>query len=279
MAEKAFGIFYLDANKGYFYGSNSSSVLQVEIPADTMSYFDIINRDKFYQIIQALVTTHKIAPAPLLILVSAGATYEKNIASKTTEEINTESAQFLETVPFEKVLSRIYKMGDTATLFATNRDLYEAVKHGFEKLHFSTAAIVSLAVLQKVMPDLGSTLNLEAVASKFDAIKQYSFITAEEINNPAKPRVEQEEKPKSNPMRLYGLIGVFVVLVGVLVVMVIVTMQPPKPTPVVRQLPPVVNAPTPTPMPIITGTKEGSVSGQIISPTPRPVISPTELRK
>lgn len=274
MAKGAFGIFYIDANKGYLYISSTGATLQVEIPADTLSYFDIINRDKFYQILQTFVTANKIEPCPIVLLIPPAATYEMDITSKVPEEINTMTQQFTDSVPFEKVLSKTYKLPTGGKIFATNKDIYEAIKHGFEKLHFSISAVISLTVLQKMMPDIGNNLQLDVIAGKIDTVKQYSFITSDEINNIVKPNQQVEEKEKPNPMRLYALVGVFVVLIGVLVVLVIVTMQPQKPPVVARRVP--VRILTPTPIPSIVPVRTSSASGQVVSPAIRPLVSPTK---
>ncbi len=267
MTKKPFSIFYIEANKGYFYGSNSSSLLQMDIPADVLSYFDVINKEKFYQIIQAFITANKVEPAPLLIIFAPQGTYEIDLAGKSLGNANDDVQHFLDSVPYEKVLSRTYKLQDTIKVVAVNKDVYEVIRHGFEKVHFSTVAVVALPLLQKVVPDIGTTLNLEVIANKFDAIKQYSFITLEEINNPGKPNQQHPDSNKPNPLRLYGLVGVFVVLIGVLIVMVIITMQP-TPKPIIVTQPATVIS-TPTAIPTVRGSKEGTTSGQILSPTPR----------
>ena len=276
MAKGAFGIFYIDAGKAYFYTSSTGATLQVAIPADTMSYFDILSRDKLYQILQTLVTTNKIEPVPVVMLVAPAATYEMAITSKITDEINTQTQQFLDSIPYEKVLSKSYKMQDGAKVFATNKDLYEAVKHGFEKLKFSISAVISLTVLQKMMPDLGTSLNLEVIAARIDAIKQYSFLGSSEINNIIKPKDQEEQKEKPNPMRFYALVGVFVVLLGVLGIMVFFTMQP-SPKPVVQQKPPVAQpnpTATPTTAPVVT-TQSTTPVQPTFAPTVVPLVSPT----
>ena len=277
MAKGNFGIFYIDNNKAYLYVSATGATLQVEIPADTMSYFDIINRDKFYQILQTVITANKIEPTPIVMLVPPAATYEMDVTGKTQDEINTQTQQFLESVPFEKVLSRTYKIpADGSKVFATNKDLYEAVKHGFEKIKFSITSVISLTVLQRMMPDLGTSLNLEVIAAKVDSIKQYSFMTSDVINNIVKTNQPTEEKEKPNPMRVYALVGVFVILLGVLGVMIYFSMQP-APKPVVRQTPPpAISNPTATPtIPPVVNSKPTTPVEQTSQPTIVPLISPT----
>lgn len=266
MAKRQLGIFYIDATKAYFYGSNSAAVLQIEIPEDTMSYSDVVNKDKFYQLIQTLVTTNKIEPVPLLILFSPYATYEKDAVGKTPEEINTDLQQFVDAVPYERVLSRIYKLQDKTKVVAVNKDMYEVIKHAFEKVRFSIVAVVTLPLLQQVLPDIGKNLNLEIVANKFEPIKQYSLITLEEINNPGKASQQQTEQSKINPLRLFGLIGVFVILMGVLIVMFVATMQP-APKPATQQNQTVITAePTPTLTPFPT-IKAVVPSAQVATPS------------
>lgn len=272
MAKRQLAVFYIDANKAYFYGSNAKSLLQVELPPDVIAYMDILNKEKFYQLIQALVTTNKIEAVPLLILFSPYATYEKDLTGKSPEDIATETQQFLSSVPYERVLSKVYKLQDKSKVIALNQDLYEAIKYGFEKLNFPTVSVVSLLLLQQVMPELGTTLNLELIAGKFESIKQYSLITPEEINNAAKVNQQAGESNKPNPLRLYGLIGVFVVLLGVLAFMIVNTMQPQKTVlHKVGSLPTVMPTPTTIPTPTIDRLsklhQEATLSGSIVTPT------------
>lgn len=272
MAKRQLAVFYIDANKAYFYGSNTKSVLQVELPPDVIAYMDIMNKEKFYQIIQSLVTTNKIEPVPLLILFSPYATYEKELTAKSAEDAANETQQFLSSVPYERVLSRVYKLQDKSKVVALNQDLYEAIKSGFEKVDFPTVSVVSLLLLQQVMPEIGATLNLELVAGKFESIKQYSLITTEEINNAAKVSLQSGESNKPNPLRLYGLIGVFVVLFGILIFMIVSTMQPQKVvSKKVVALPTLIPTPTTIPTPTISMRtslrQEASVSGTIALPT------------
>lgn len=272
MAKRQLAVFYIDANKAYFYGSNTKSVLQVELPPDVIAYMDIMNKEKFYQIIQSLVTTNKIKPVPLLILFSPYATYEKELTAKSAEDAANETQQFLSSVPYERVLSRVYKLQDKSKVVALNQDLYEAIKSGFEKVDFPTVSVVSLLLLQQVMPEIGATLNLELVAGKFESIKQYSLITTEEINNAAKVSQQSGESNKPNPLRLYGLIGVFVVLFGILIFMIVSTMQPQKVvSKKVVALPTLIPTQTTIPTPTISMRtslrQEASVSGTIALPT------------
>lgn len=278
MAKRQFAIFFLDTNKAYFYGSNVSSALQMEIPADILSYWDILSRDKFYQLIQTLVTGNKIEPVPLLIILAPSATVEMDVpANKPSEEVNSDIEQFLDAIAYEKVMSRTYKIQDKSKVVAANRDLYEAIKHGFEKFNFTTVGVVSLPLLQKVMPEIGNTLNFDVLAGKFDTMKQYSLVTADEVSSISKSSSEQQESEKPNPLRLYGLVGVFAVLLIVLGYMVYTTMQS-TPKPVVKR-PVVVVTPLPTALPTaIPAAREGTHSGQILSPTPRLTTAP-EIRK
>jgi hypothetical protein len=251
MTKKPFAIFYIDANKGFFYGSNLTATVQVDIPVDTVALADVVNRDKFYQLIQNLVTSKKIEPAPVLILFSPYATYEKEANGKLPDEVNNDIQQFLDSVPYERVLSRIFKLQDKIKVVAVNKDLYEAIKHAFEKMHFPTVGVASFPLLQKMLPEVGQTLNMEILAGRFEAIKQYSLITLDEINNAGRGKIiKMDNREKPNPLRLVGLVGVFVVLIGVLVYMVMTTLQPaPKPKPVVQHpIKPAVATVAPTPI-------------------------------
>jgi hypothetical protein len=282
MTKKQLGIFFIDVNKAYFYGSNTPSVLHVDIPTDTISFFDVVNKEKFYQIIQTLITTNKIQPVPLLILFSPSATYEKDPEGKTPEEVTTAISHFLEIVPHERVLSRTYKIQEKTKVVAVNKDMYEVIKHTFEKLGFTIVSVAALPLLQKTMPEIGTALNLELIANKFETVKQYSLITLEEINNPSKLNQQESEFTKPNRFRLFGLIGVFVVLIGILVFMVITTFQPEKKQAVVKQLPaPVVTvipttAPTETPTPTVTPSGKGGTPVPTLSPLPHVTLIPTQ---
>lgn len=273
MAKRQFAIFFLDTNKAYFFGSNIEQALQMEIPADVMAYWDIVSRDKLYQIIQTLVSGNKIEPVPLLILLAPSASYEMDAPpNKPSEESNGDIEKFLDSIPFDKVMSRSYKLQSQTKIVGANRDIYEAIKHGFERFHFTTVGVVPLGFLQKVMPEIGTTLNFETLAGKFEAMKQYSLITSEELSSIGKSTIVQQDAEKPNPARLYGLIGVFGVLLLVLGIMVYFSLQPsPKPT---TNLPVQGVTPLPTTIPTITpAVKVGSPSGQSLSPTIH--LSPT----
>lgn len=266
MVKKQFAIFYIDVNKGYFYGSNATAVMQLDIPADTIAYADVANRDKFYQLIQTFVTSKKIEPASLLIIFSGYASYDKEVAGKLPDEVNNDIQTFLDSIPYERVLSRIYKLQDKIRVVAVNKDLYEAIKHAFEKMHFPTVAVASLPLLQKMLPEVGQTLNMEVLAAKFEAIKPFSLITLEEINNPGrgKQSAGSSDSSKPNPLRLYGLIGLFVVLIGILVYMVLTTLQPARPPIMAKTTRHTVIVPTPTVVP--SPDTSSSPSGRLTIP-------------
>ncbi len=244
--KKQNAILYIDLGKGFFLGSNARGTLQIDFPADTFADGDLIDKEKFLQRLQEFIQTNKIEPCPLIVIYSKSISFEKEFEENTvSEKSETEIAEFIELVPFEDVLSKIYKLNNKKRAIAFNRELFESVNYGFEREKFTVVSAVPYSVLEVMISELADNLDLNILLNKFEEMKQYNF---ENDIEPLKDNNSKTETKTNNKKRVYLLLGVFGILAVVLGFLIITTIFAPakKKTPTLVKQPPSVNQPVQT---------------------------------
>ncbi len=244
--KKQNAIFYIDLGQGFFLGSNARGTLQVDFPADTFADGDLIDKEKFLQRLQEFIQTNKIEPCPLIVIYSKSISFEKEFEENTvSEKSEAEIAEFIELVPFEDVLSKIYKLNNKKRAIAFNRELFENVNYGFEREKFTVVSAVPYSVLEVMISELADNLDLNILLNKFEEMKQYNF---ENDIEPLKDNNSKTETKTNNKKRVYLLLGVFGILAVVLGFLIITTILTPTKikTPTLVKQPPSVNQPVQT---------------------------------
>ena len=241
-SEKHTTVCYIDKDKALFYKDADGSMLKMDFPADLISDQELINGDAFERFIESFLEINKLEKGNVIFIYSPNVTIEKDFSGELTEKMDDEIQKFIDMVPFEETLSKIYKLDKKIKVTAVNGSIYESIKNVFKKRDFLVLGIIPSSVLQETVADLSMNLDLAFIANKVYFLKQYSMVNDEELKNE-----NTKEKPplaKKQKVRLYFLLFVFCILLFVLVIMLVIKFLPKNPPKNLTVMPPI----SPTPM-------------------------------
>lgn len=215
---------YLDRN-GFIFFETGGNPLTFQFPENCVKDLEIINQEELVNQIKIFSEQNVLIPANITIILSPSVVFEKDF--QTQEESHDEEMQkFLDAVPFELIASKNIYSENGVRIVAANKTLYEEIGASFIKLGSVLDSVIPYEALGEnigLLNDL-NVQNAEIVLKKVDTVKQMSFL----IDNPATQKSssmqatkDNKKVVKSNPMRLYVMAGVFVVLLLILGFMLI----------------------------------------------------------
>lgn len=216
--KRQIALLYFEPTQAFFYNSATTGLLQLTFPQDTYADQEIVNSEKFLAAFQLFFQQNSIVPSDFIIVLSPALTFEKEFTDNLTSSLTKEIQSFFDLVPFEEVLSKVYKISKKTIAVATNKQLCDESMRALEQLQSRVTAIVPLSIAQQVAPEL-QNLDIGVLFNKADFLKQYSLLIFEEQVSTFKT-MPTEKKDKN---RLYMLTGVFVMLLLVLVIVIFVT--------------------------------------------------------
>jgi len=248
MQTKKFGVIYLQKDRIQVYVPNTRSVVELHFPTEVIRDCDVIDKDSLVTLIKTFLATGKLPPADFLIVIADNASFIRDFSqpqpTQPQKPQQTQAAHllfqanlptlintFVEHVPFENVASKTFPLKNGTRVFTTNRELYETIKMAFDKQgYFVTMvlpAFVFGSVLQnKLVLDVPSA---NAILQHANGLRQYDLLA---MPVPSVHEVENEDSLEElhakNNNRLYILIGVFILLIGVLLVVAIKNFSQPK---------------------------------------------------
>ncbi|MDO8270099.1 MAG: hypothetical protein Q7T54_05535 [Candidatus Levybacteria bacterium] len=223
--KKQAALLYLDKNGFYFYTDGLPSVISLAFIDNAVRDMDVVNGASLIAQVKAFIDQYRLMPSMITIILSPNVAFEKDIAGLTREAQAEEIKNFIDTIPFESVLTRTYPIEKGVKVIGFNEDLYTELKNGFEKNSFGIDMVIPYQLLgtdQTLIKNL-TTDNAAQFLKRCDHLKQYTLLITEKQKNPGPSPVTETvvQKPKKNYTRLFVMIGVFTFLFAVLGYMLI----------------------------------------------------------
>lgn len=236
------GIIYLQKDKFDFYIPISGKVIEFRFVPEIVQDLEVINAELLENLIKLFVESNKIAISELIIVIADNACFVQDFLQTTPagelQNFDEQTKKFVESVPFDDVASATFPLKNGIKVLATNRTLFESIVTSFEKLGFKTQVVLPGVVFGG---DMGVKTTLDVIAANIifqnlDTVRQHNLLEkkieeshedkdAGEIKAPEQvgQDIEVNDKPsgKKSNKRIFLLVGVFVVLIGVLVIMVL----------------------------------------------------------
>ncbi len=215
------GVVYIDRAKIDYYARGMSSVLTLPVPNTISSNMEIIDRDGLSKLVKASIDQNKLTPSLIHFVLSSSILFEKNFDTEKTPNIEEEIKSFLEIVPFENYLTKRLTTGNITKVVVVNADFVTAYKDIFESFGFQLDSIVLHFEINPSAPSLTtlSSSDIALIMNRFDALRQLSIIQIDtqgaSTTNTLDMTINKPFSKKSNTLPL--LVGVFVVLIGVLI--------------------------------------------------------------
>jgi hypothetical protein len=216
ISKRPTGVFYIDGNKAYYFEQALTSPIALEIPTDTISNFELLNKKKLITLIQDFIKNNKLFPKNIVILLSIRVTFDREFPHGSIE-MQKNIQEFLELVPYEEIIEKKIISSGKTKIVATNKEICEAIKSTFIISGFIVSGIYPLSLAMESIPQLKTNLDLSLFINKIPDFKAMNLQPVVEASYPesyGSPSTGNREKTSKN--RLYALGGVFGLLLLVL---------------------------------------------------------------
>lgn len=219
-AKKHFALIYIENNRLFFYSQASPSLFQLDFPKDVVSDLEIIQKDKFSLLIKLFLEKNKLPPAFLTVIFAPTLTFEKKFTQTPSPE---QIQEFLELVPFEETISRTYSIDKQIEVVATNKEFCDSLLLTLKNQGSPISAIIPFSILQQLMPELKSKVDIAFLFSRRESLKEYNLLPLEERTEGVTTNTTQN-KSKA----IYFLLGIFGILIMIFIILLIINFSPHK---------------------------------------------------
>lgn len=238
------GVIFLQKDRFEIYSMPPGKVCEFLFVPEIIKDLEVIDSGLLGSLIKLFAMGNNIPACNLIIVVSETASFVKDFVSDpklpSPSDTKAEASKFIENVPFEKVAGRTYPIANGLKAFATNQELFEALSSAFGKLGFKTIGVYPGFAFGNIIGQnfVLNAISASSIIEKSGSLNSYNLLTPEKViieKNDIKTEVAYQEisnetienKPagKKNNMRIFMLIGVFVILIVVLII-TILSQQP-----------------------------------------------------
>lgn len=200
-------VIFLKRNRLELYGSKGL-ISQLEFPQDIERYQEIINREKFDNLLSTFFTNQIIKRGQIVILLSEEITFQKTLDTSLDPQV--EFQKFVATVPFDpgNLIAKQIAFQNQTYFVGTNKTVYEALvtvlKTGKNTVRYVVPSII--------FDNIGQSINPAEVAKIFsnqNILKAANLLEAKAGQNlPVKTRIENIRKKSVTQV----VLGVFAIL-------------------------------------------------------------------
>ena len=211
---------YLGRDKFDFYGTGFGNVLTFPFSQITMRDLEILNDIQLQTEIEQFVQQYNIPPENITLIFAPTVLFEKDIVTTSPAE---DTQKFLDSVPFENILSSTIPIENGVRVFAANKSFYEILQTTFSKNGSIIETVIPYFVFGQdyTMLDALDAQIASNLLKRIDSIKKLTMIQPK-IDQ---PQTQDSSEVKNNPnkkqakIRLYGMIGLFSLLLLILGIM------------------------------------------------------------
>ena len=239
-------VIYIDRTNLFYYGGNVHTPVSLPFQKETVLDMEIINQEILTEQIVSWIKTNKIDPSPTIILLSPTIQFQKEIPADTPlEQQTTIKKIFEENIPFNETYVKEITLAKSTLLIGINIEFLYTIRDIFHTCGFTVEAIVPIAEVYGAQPIAGFSVQVAQ-----DALKKIN----KEASVPLEYGPDNSHSPEEDPIptkpssnRLFIFVGIFIILLGVLIIVYLLNRKPRKKAEVIK-LPPVATAPIIPPM-------------------------------
>lgn len=244
-------ILFIDRSGFSVYQDTLSNIPKFNFTPDLVTNLDVVNKDQFVSLIETFIQINKMVSGSLAVILSDSVIYMKDLENPSQDSIQN----FLENIPFEEILAKVIKTGNSKRITAVNKDLVMTIIDVFVKKGAVMESIVpGFMYGQNVNFTAGLTLDsVRAILENTEILKSGNLLTDQDkiihsrdlesgLKNQVgiSPDLSVQAKKPGNP-RQYILIGIFLILLIILAVVYLASRTEPQrntlPVSVVRSSP------------------------------------------
>jgi len=212
-------VIFLERDRLYLY--NGGAILSLNFPVNLSYDMDVKDRDAFFNLVTTFIQTSKLEASQIFFVISEAACFSKDFPIKNpadTSEVEDASQGFIDAVPFNSVLSKIYKTQAIYRVVATNLDLIDTIVDAFTGKGFGLTALVPA----NIYPEYGASRELTADFAKHvintrDITKMSSMVGEKVAQEDHEVSTSTAKEPRSKLLP-FLIIGFAILLIILLVV-------------------------------------------------------------
>lgn len=198
------------------FNEGENVIQSLPLPSTIIDNLEVINKDALYTLITDWIKQKTYIDTSIIWILSPELCFSHTITSTDQDKMDSETLQFLDTVPFEEVLSRTYSTLSGKQLVATNKALVSALIQGFALHGYSTQFVIPGQIVQldtAITPDFARALH-----KRSNELEKENLIlpTTLEPKEPVYTSITSSPpaKPKSSLPLLLTIFGVLVAILG-----------------------------------------------------------------
>lgn len=211
---------YLGRDKFDFYGTGFENVLTFPFSQITIRDLEILNEAQLQTEIEQFIQQYNIPAANITLIFAPTVLFEKDIV---TTSIPEDAQKFLDSVPFENILSNTVPIENGVRVFAANKNFYEILQTTFSKNGSIIETVIPYFVFGQdyTMLDALDTQTASNILKRIDGVKKLTMIQPKtyQPKTQGTSEIKNEPNKKQAKMRLYGMVGLFAVLLLILGIM------------------------------------------------------------
>jgi len=243
-------LFYIDRNRIFYYGGNTSSPIELPFPPSVVADIEVLDEIELTKILSEFIKKNKIQHSSTLIFFSPSSFFKRDLPdSLKPEEYLLQKQKFIENVPFNHVLETTFEIKpEIKTVVVVNRDFTYSIRNVLQKLGFTIEAIVPSFALFSDQQINFNTTTAQTIMKHFSSLQKISFPIFESKQNSVQEESEEyESPPEPSRNKLYIMVSIFSILIVILIV-VFMTFRSPKTSTKIKTAPiskpVIVNSPT-----------------------------------
>jgi len=113
-------IIFLERDR--FYLCNGGAILSLSFPPQVLPDLDVKDKDTLFNLVTTFIQNNKLEPSQLFFVISEAVCFSKDFPVKDPTDVTgveANSRAFIDAVPFNSVLSKIYKTVENLQLETT----------------------------------------------------------------------------------------------------------------------------------------------------------------
>lgn len=245
------GILFFRGNSIDIYEPSIPKIVTLQISNDTLSDMEIVDQKNLETLVQSILSANKFSPTQFFLILESPV-FTKEFTTGKQDQIITAIEAFLDSVPFENVLSKQIATQKGQLVIATNGGLYDGLRKAFVLANCSIECITPILSLDSRV-NKEKTLTQSTASylyNNLQTVRQNAFssvIQKSNVDYELAPTLDKPKEKSSLPL----LIPVFGILI---LVLIYVYTQSNKQTPNLNKQPTQVELSiTPSPSPYMDG--------------------------
>lgn len=209
-------VLFFDRNRIQLYRSDTSGVYVIDIAETIIKDLEMRDGDGFFTLIREWIGQVNVVPSSVVCIIGEAWCFSKDFLAGEGQSVENEIVSFLDHVPFETVVSKVYGIEKGKRVIAVNGALCDMVQKAFALQGFSVRTIVPVGALGE--KGMKQWLNAESGSWAVKNMETLIHQTIAAAPTEEKISVSGVTQKKSSLPLLLGVFGflAFVLVVAVL---------------------------------------------------------------